>query len=227
MRPITKTAIAALLVTAAPIAASAQNVAIAYGLSFSTEYVSQGFELSDGASLGAYVEAAASGAYAGVYAQTGDPDLLGASTEFGAYIGYGNTIGSFSYDINYNYYWYDDSDDDFTEIIATGTYAVTDAIYASLSYGKYLTTYEQSSISATVDYYTDYPGLTISGTYGQVDTDFGESGASYEYNYWSVGGSYTVSDNVTIDLTYYDADDDGQGLGVTDGIAVVSLMIDF
>ncbi|MCH2167850.1 MAG: hypothetical protein MK107_09020 [Oceanicola sp.] len=227
MRPITKTAIAALLVTAAPIAASAQNVAIAYGLSFSTEYVSQGFELSDGASLGAYVEAAASGAYAGVYAQTGDPDLLGASTEFGAYIGYGNTIGSFSYDINYNYYWYDDSDDDFTEIVATGTYALTDAIYASLSYGKYLTTYEQSSISATVDYYTDYPGLTISGTYGQVESDFGFTDYNAEWNYWSLGASYTVSDNVTIDLTYYDADDGEEGLGVTEGIAVVSVMIDF
>ena len=60
-----------------------------------------------------------------------------------------------------------------------------------------------------------------------METDFAESGASYEYNYWSVGGSYTVSDNVTIDLTYYDADDDGQGLGVTEGIAVVSVMIDF
>jgi len=227
MRPITKTAIAALLVTAAPIAASAQNVAIAYGLSFSTEYVSQGFELSDGASLGAYVEAATSGAYAGVYTQTGDPDLLGASTEFGAYIGYGNTIGSFSYDINYNYYWYDDSDDDFTEIIATGTYALTDAIYASLSYGKYLTTYEQSSISATVDYYTDYPGLTISGTYGQAESDFGFTDYNAEWNYWSLGASYTVSDNVTIDLTYYDADDGEEGLGVTEGIAVVSFMIDF
>ena len=33
--------------------------------------------------------------------------------------------------------------------------------------------------------------------------------------------------NVTIDLTYYDADDGEEGLGVTEGIAVVSVMIDF
>ena len=227
MKTITKSAIAALLVTAAPIASSAEGVSLSYGLSVASEYVSQGFEYSDGATFGTYVEAAMSGAYAGIYAQSGDAALLGASVEYGVYLGYGNTIGAFSYDLNYNYYWYNDSAaDDLTEVVATGTYALSDAVYASLRYG-YMPEFNQSDISASIDYYTNVPGLAVAATYGQVDSDFGFGPPSFQWTYWSIGASYAIADNVTLDVTWHDADDDGQFLGVTDGIAVFSFMLDF
>jgi uncharacterized protein (TIGR02001 family) len=221
MRTILNAATIAL-VSGLPVAAVAQELTFSANIELTSEYVSQGFELSDGPALQIYAEAAYAGFYLGALGTNGSQDLLGADTEVDFYLGRAGDIGKFYYDIGVAYYFFKNVTfaEDYEEYYANVGYAVTPSLYATVYYGHAPIT-EQHDIALTVDYYTNFSGLAVSATYGDVRTNFGD------WNYWSVGGSYEVSDALSVDLTYYGADDNGALLGVTDGILTATIAYAF
>ena len=215
-------ATAAMVATTLPTVSVAQELGISAGVTLTSEYVSQGFELSDGPALQPYVELSFGGLYGGVWASNGSQDLLGANSEVDYYLGYRGEVGRFYYDIGYAYYTFQDPTFafDYGEYLFSAGYAVTDAVYATLAYGYAPDYFEQGDASFTIEYFTNYPGLALAASFGDVTTDFGD------WNYWSVGGSYAINDNVSLDLTYYDGDSDLE-LGLSEGLIVGSVSFDF
>jgi uncharacterized protein (TIGR02001 family) len=188
--------------------------------------VSQGLSLSDGVALQPYVELGFGGLYAGGYASRVDPNATLANTEVGLNFGYRGEVGAFSYDAGVGYYFYDEAFPDFpptdyAEYALSGTYGFSETLYLT---GRIALApeFDQTDASLRVDYYTSLSGLTLAASWGNVDANYGE------WNYWSVGGSYAVNDNVTLGLTYHDSDlDPALGLVNTDGLIVATVSFDF
>jgi uncharacterized protein (TIGR02001 family) len=207
-------------------AAQAEELGVSFGLAVTSEYVSQGQRLSDGPAFQPYAELGFGGFYFGGYVSNVDPDITLADYEAGLYLGYRGEVGSFSYDVGALYYFYneafaDSPPTDYGEFVLSGTYGFTENLYLT---GRiaHAPEFEQNDLSMTVDYYTALSGLGLAATYGNVDADFGD------WNYWSVGANYTVSDMVSFDLTYHDSDADPEiGLVNTDGLFVATLSFDF
>lgn len=110
MKTFSKTLLASALVAASSMGASVANaeVEIAASVSASNMYLWRGFDLGDGsAAISGDLVASVGGAYAGLWASSGD-DALG--NEYDIFVGYGGEVGDFSYDINYTTYMYPDSD---------------------------------------------------------------------------------------------------------------------
>ncbi|WP_333834618.1 TorF family putative porin, partial [Rubrimonas sp.] len=82
------------------------SVTLSAGAALVSEYVSQGFELSDGLALQPYAEVGFGGLYAGFWASNGSEDLLGASGEFDLIAGYRGEYDIFYWDLSYNYYFF-------------------------------------------------------------------------------------------------------------------------
>lgn len=213
---------AVVAVLAFPTASIAQDIYTEGSVTLTSEYVSQGFELSDGPALQAYAEVSYGGLYFATFGTTGDQALLGADSGVDLYLGYAGQVGPVYYDVGVASYFYQNASfaTDYEELYATIGFSVTDAIYTSVYYG-YANEFDQHDVALSVDYYTPVEGLILSGTYGDVRTNFGD------WNYYSVGASYALNDAVTVDATYYDADTDVPFFGLTEGIAVVSLSYAF
>lgn len=221
MRTVLNSATIALL-SGLPVVAIAQELTFSANIALTSEYMSQGFELSDGPALQIYAEAAYAGFYFGAFGSNLSPDLSGADSGVDLYLGKAGDIGKFYYDIGVAYYFYQNATwaVDYEEYYVSAGYAVTPSLYATVYYGN-APHYEQHDIALTVDYYTNIAGLAVSATYGDVRTNYGE------WNYWSVGGSYEVSDAVSVDLTYHGADDNGAFLGVNEGILTATVAYAF
>lgn len=216
----TLTAIATVLTF--PAASLAQEFFTTAEVSLTSEYVSQGFELSDGAAFQVYAEASYGGLYFAAFGTTADQDLLGADIGIDLYLGYAGQVGWVDYDVGIASYFFQNASfaTEYEELYAIVGFSVSDAIYTSVSYG-YADAFEQHDVALSVDYFTPVEGLTLSGSYGDVQTNFGD------WNYYSVGASYALNDAVSIDMTYHDADTDVVGFGLTEGIAVVSVSYTF
>jgi uncharacterized protein (TIGR02001 family) len=207
-------------------AASAQEIGVSAGFAITSEYVSQGQRLSDGPAFQPYSELSFGGFYLGGYVSNVDPDITLADYEAGVYLGYRGEAGAFSYDVGALYYFYneafpDSPPTDYGEFVLSGTYGFTESLYLT---GRiaHAPEFEQNDLSVTADYYTALAGLGLAATYGNVDADYGD------WNYWSVGANYAVSDTVSFDLAYHDSDADPDiGLVNTDGLLVATLSFDF
>lgn len=99
MRTILNSATIAFL-SGLPVAAIAQEMTFSANIALTSEYMSQGFELSDGPILQIYAEAAQAGFYFGAFGSNLSPDLSGADSGGDLY------IGKFFYDIGVAYYFY-------------------------------------------------------------------------------------------------------------------------
>jgi uncharacterized protein (TIGR02001 family) len=199
------------------------GLTLAFGASLVTEYMSQGFELSDGPAFQPYAELGFGGFYAGIWASNGSREFLGAKYEIDVYAGYRGGYGDLFYDVGYFYYFFEDETfaNEYGELVVSGGFGILDTVFVTGSVGYAPEYFDQVDVSLTGDYYTPIPGVSITSTIGRVDTDFGV------WTYFSAGGAYQVADNVSLGVAYHHADDGGRFLGVTDGIVVGTLSIDF
>jgi hypothetical protein len=223
-----------LIITTAAVAAwstsvHAQELSFGVGIDAMSEYVSQGLRLSDGGALLPYAEVYYGSFYGGVYIINTEQDLTLSDYEAGVYLGYSGAVGAFSYDASWNYYVFNEpfaefGDEfvptDYWEVVLSGTYGLTDALFVTGRAGL-APEFDQVDLSLAVDVVTPVDGLALNTTYGSVDTDFGD------WDYWSLGGSYAVSDNVSLDLTYHDSNA-GPEIGTSaDGLFVATLSLYF
>ena len=133
------------------------------------------------------------GAYAGVWASSGD-DSFG--TEYDLFVGYGGEVGNFFYDIYYASYVYSDTDlvtepigiNDFTELLLTVGYGpVSVGYYDVLTLEGDPASEEQIYITASVT------ADKFTFTYGQFDQLFGVEGD--DRSHFDV--SYAFNDNLS------------------------------
>jgi uncharacterized protein (TIGR02001 family) len=207
-------------------AAQANEIALSFGATVATEYVSDGIRYSDGVAFQPYVDVAFGSAYAGAYTTNVDADLTGADRETGLSLGYRGEAGRFSYDVSVNYYVYDEAFDDFpvedyAETVASATFAVSESLYLT---GEIAIApeYDQTGLSVRADYYTSVEGLSLDATFGRVDANFGA------WNYWSAGATYAVQDTLGLSLAYHDSNvSEDTGLLNSEGLFVASVTVDF
>ncbi|MEM1079865.1 MAG: TorF family putative porin [Pseudomonadota bacterium] len=219
---------AALATVGLPAALHAEELEIYTGFAVVSEYLSDGFELSDGVAVQPYIEAAYGGFYAGIWATNADGSdvTFYADTEVDYYLGYRGEWGSFYYDVSVAYYTFQRPNEfsgleDYEEYILSAGYAITDQLYATLTYGN-APDIDQDDLTLDIEYYTNVPGLTLAAQIADYSIDDVGDWMTY-----SIGASYAIDDAVTLDLTYTDSDSDGVDLGATDGIFVASISFDF
>lgn len=221
------TATLTALATPIPAIGQAQEFTTSGGVAITSEYVSQGLKFSDGPAVQAYVELNYGGFYAGMWGGSADEDLLFAKSEMDYYLGYAGEIGAFYYDVGVAYYTLQQDafpvafpTVDYEEYLVSAGYGVTPQLYVTANYAN-APEFGQSDVSLDVDYFTNLEGLAIGATYGSVSNDFGD------WDYWSVGGSYSLSDTVTFDLTYHDSDAPAAVGTSVDGLVVATISFDF
>lgn len=216
----------ALIAVLLPSVAQAEDPTLSFGVTFATEYVSSGLRYSDGPVAQPYVELGFGGAYAGFYTSNVEPELTSASIETGVYVGYGGSAGKVSYDVALYYYLYRDAYpdtpvNDSAEWIASLTYSPSDALSATVEVAG-APEYDQTKVEVGLDYYPAVDGLSVSAKYGRAESNYGD------WDYWSIGTDYAVSDHVSIGLTYHGANvDPDLGLADADGLVVGSVTLSF
>lgn len=188
---------------ALPATSQAQDVTVYGGVSLTSNYLASGVtQTDDGPALQGYVEFEASGFYAGVWASNvdfGDDDKV----EIDLYLGYrGETAGGFSYDLSYARYYYNASGDCCGEVILALGLPLGDAasVTAEVGYDP-----EASTLGSSLS--LDYAlgeKLGLSATFGHSEANAN--------NYWDIGGTYSLSDTVSVDLRYHDTSDGGSGI---------------
>lgn len=198
--------LAALLASASILAASpafaadevvtqeeiASKFDVAFGVAFTTQYVSRGLPQSDGVAVQGYIEASYDWAYLGVWASNVGPTILGAPTlEVDVYGGVRPTFGKLTLDIGYAHYFYNNGGGSSGEVYFKPSYAFTDWF----------------TLGAQI-YYLATPAPTRF-SYGEVNAafslphNFGVSGAlgtDFAGNVnWNAGVSWTYADTLTLD----------------------------
>lgn len=185
----------AALVLALPSVAAAQAISFSFGASIVSEYEANGVRQSNGIAFQPYVEAEISGFYAGVWASNVDPAILGAGNtfEYDLYAGYRNSVGAFSYDLQYAHYFYN------------GTGACCGEAILSLAYD--LTPQFNLGTRFAWDPNTGTVNSRLFGSYAL--TDAFSLNARYGtisnggHQYWTVGASYAVTEQVSFGLAYH------------------------
>ena len=209
-----------------PATAQAEDVSLSFGATIASEYVSSGIRYTDGIVAQPFVEVGFGAFYAGAYASNLNRGLPGARTEYGLSAGYRGALDRFSYDVGVAYYAYDEVSglvpvEDYAETYASGTFAVTDRVFATAS-AAIAPEFDQTNLSLRADHDTALEGLSVGAEFGRFDASFGT------WNYWSVDTSYAVSESLSLGLAYHDTDvDPALGLFATDGLFVASLSLAF
>lgn len=225
---MTRLVLPGLIAFALPVTAvQASEISLSFGATMVSEYVSDGIRYSDGLAFQPFAEVGFGGAYAGIYTSNIDADLTGADRETGLSLGYRGDVGSFSYDVSVNYYMYDEAFDDFpvedyTEVVASGTFAISESFYLT-GEAAIAPEFDLTSLSARVDYFTAVEGLSLDATFGRVDANYGS------WNHWSVGATYAIQESIGFSLAYHDSnvDEDATGLLNSDGLLTAAFTVDF
>lgn len=225
-------ATASLVVTATMTATTASALDYLFGgVSVTSEYVSQGLELSDGLSALTYIEGGLSGFYLGAYYQTADEEFAGYDWEAGPYVGYRGSLGSFSYDASLYHYEFSDDVDSYQELILQASFAVTEEFSVGAYYGYAEDlgpfTDQQDEWRLNASYATGWNDITLVAEYGNVDFDFGDFGSS-DWDFWSVGFDVPFADIWRAEVRYHGSDaEDGVDGFAADGLITVAIAVDF
>jgi uncharacterized protein (TIGR02001 family) len=188
-------ALATALVAATP--AFAQDLSVSAGVALVTEYESNGLRQSDGPALQAYVEAGIAGFYAGIWASNVDENIIGPgdTLEYDLYLGYAGSVGSFSYDIGYAAYYYNESNFCCSDVIVSGEVALSDAVTVGLRFSSDPDTFDTVN-SRIYGSYAITDAFSLDARYGSISNG--------GHDYWSVGASYAVSDTGTLFASYHE-----------------------
>lgn len=201
--------------------AAAEELALNYGVAFTSNYISDGTTQSnDKPALQGYVEGSYGMFYGGVWSSTVDfvdDEVFGDDNlEFDLYAGIRPTLGDFSFDISYYRYLYDDSGDCCGEFVLIAQYPVAD-------FGEVGVEYDYDPVGNTR--WGELAGaLSFKEVWevgGAVGTDWGsEEWGEADKVAWNAGVTRGLGDFASVDLRYYDSNYDP-------GTAVLSIYMDF
>ncbi|PJI85743.1 hypothetical protein BC777_2089 [Yoonia maricola] len=142
------------------------------------------------------------GVYVGADVSNEDSDTDDYSVS--AYIGYGGEVGLFTYDLYYGHYYLNETGDDGEEVIATLGYPV----FGGLTMETALISDLDDTESLEQSFYYALPAAyEISGAYEFVDGEHTDD--------WDLGVSKTLTEEIALDLRYYDSEDDSPSVAMT------------
>lgn len=204
----TATTLAFLMIGALP--ASSQDVVVYGGAELEYLLSPDGSGSADTTAFSTYVEAEANGFYLGFSGEIADDNL---ANEITAYLGYRRDLDSgLSYDLSYTQYYYpNDGGACCGEILLSLGHTLGDK--ASVSLDLYHVPDDSTSsayVGAAYDFSDAWNGSINFGVY-----EVAGAGSETE---WDIGATYAVSDEVGVDVRYYDGSDyvDGYfGLSLT------------
>ena len=173
------------------------RIDFAFGAAATSNYVSDGFTQSgDGPALQAYGEISSGIFYSGIWMSS--VELDGDNIEFDLYAGIRGEMGGIALDLSYYRYLYDESGDCCGEWIGK----------ADIALGEKLT------LNTEVD--LDPQAAVIQATVGATlaVTDEWEFSGAIQENFdtrfadWNAGGTWSMTDQLSMDLRYYGSDAD-------------------
>lgn len=196
---------AAALGLCAPASAAEDGVSYLLGVDVVSDYVSNGISQTDGKpAIQPYFEIGLNGFYAGTWMSNvdfGDGD----DWEIDLYLGYRHLFASDLYmDVGYARYLYDDSGDCCGEMKLLLAYPLAEQVDVT-GYLAYNPVSENFNRKLTLAW-EPTPDFGIAGIYGYSD------GNAHEY--WTIGGTYSLSDFVSVGLAYEGAGRGDEGLVV-------------
>jgi uncharacterized protein (TIGR02001 family) len=208
-------ALAATLIVASPLAATAQvdasqdkiqtAIDIAFGATFATNYISRGAtQTDDGPAIQGYLEASYGIAYVGVWAS--NVSFGGATdTEIDVYGGIRPEFDKLSLDFGYAQYIYPKDPTRYGEFYGKASYAVTDWLSPGGEF--YYEPFAETTWSVAKVEVSGLPAeLAFSA---RIGTDFGSQALGFNKLAWDAGFSRSfVDDHVTLDVRYHDSNID-------------------
>ena len=196
-------------------AAAQDSFSLSYGAAVTSNYIDKGTSQSDGKpAVQGYVEGAYGIFYGGVWTST--VDIYGDNLEVDLYAGVRPELGGdLTIDFSYYRYLYDDSGDCCGEFILLAGYAVADIgeVSAEFDYDPVNDT-QWGELGASMGIVAEF---TLGG---KIGTDFGSYDLGKDKVAWDVGVSRGLGDFATVDLRYYDSNDDPD-------TAVLTISVDF
>ncbi|MFC2968392.1 TorF family putative porin [Acidimangrovimonas pyrenivorans] len=202
--------VVALSLLSAPAAAAAAELTIDGNLTLTSRYMASGQQQTTGAAFQPSIELGYGGAYAGLWASNLSSSLAGHSAEFDISLGYRTQFGPLAVDLGYVRYFYTapwDASSGQLVLDLSGAPAEGTELGLNIAYDPDA---RESDISASIGQQIG-ERFAVAAGYGRVENS---------HSYWSVGGSYALSDAANVDLTWHDTT-------VDKGIAVLSLSYDF
>ncbi|MGR3660470.1 MAG: TorF family putative porin [Paracoccaceae bacterium] len=205
MALLQKSTVLALLLTSAH-GVNAQDITYFAGVKLTSNYVSNGVTQSDDKpAVQPYLEVEVNKFYVGAWMSSVDlPE--NDKIELDLYVGYRQSFDSGLFvDVGYARYLYDDSGDCCGEAKLTLAYNIADrlGLIAAVAYNPDSGNFNNRFTAA----YTITDKFAVAGTYGKND--------GYQNNYWDVGATYAINDNVKLDARYYGATSGDEGLAVS------------
>lgn len=187
--------VAAAALTGAVTVATPAMAEVSASAAVANMYLWRGIDLGDGsAAVSGDLVYSNSGAYAGIWVSSGD-DTLG--NEYDYFVGYGNEVGGFSYDLslwNYNY-----SDDGLAGNglnVSDDTTGELSEVILTLGFGPFSFSYYDNVAGGS-----GYEYFTLSGSYEKFSATLGyhdfnaDPGANDDMTHLNI--SYAFNDNIS------------------------------
>lgn len=207
MKNFSKSFIAAAVLAASVTTTHAAELEVGASVGVSNFYLWRGLDLGDGsAQVWGDLSATYGGAYAGIWASSGDD---AAGNEYDLYAGYGGEAFGFSYDFSVWNYLYPESEKDFADL---SDFIVTIG-YGSLSY-----THIQTIAGGSGTAYQSYD-LAL----GDFAFTYGDHKASDSEDHISV--AYGYNDNLTFTAVFPLAPEDSSSNDASDPLFNVALTL--
>lgn len=187
MKTLSKAVAIASLVSASALTAQVANAEVEVSAGLATTYLWRGTDLGGAAFSAAADYSHESGAYAGLWASSGDAEL---GNEYDLYVGYALEAGPVSVDVSVATYTYSSSADDSAGSPGENSEFILGLGVADASLG-YITSLQDQ----------DYQYITLGYSVAGVDLTYGMSddGAGAEYSHFDV--SYGLSDELAITVS--------------------------
>jgi uncharacterized protein (TIGR02001 family) len=192
MKTLSKAVAMASLLSAGVMGAQVANAEVEYSAGLATTYLWRGTDLGGAAFSAAADYGHESGAYAGIWASSGD---LALGNEYDLYVGFAKELGDFSVDVmaaTYTYNRHVNEDTDADELGSPGE--LSEAI-VSLGFMDASASYTTSLISGSPSYIT--LGYAVAGA--DIMVGVSDDDAGQEYTHLDV--SYGLTDQLSITVS--------------------------
>ncbi|ESQ77008.1 TorF family putative porin [Asticcacaulis sp. YBE204] len=187
-------------------AASAEGT-FSYNIAATTDYVFRGIsQTNEDPAIQGGIDYTNGIFYAGTWASNVDFGSK-ADYELDLYAGVKPTVGKFSFDLGVLYYAYPQEDDlNATELKAAVTYPLgagtIGAAYYTNTDDMFDTSYGEVNVA-----YPITEKAVVSLAYGTQ-----KFAAGGEYDTWNLGGTFGMTDKISLDLRYYNSSEDVKGM---------------
>lgn len=210
MRLFSACAVAAVLALAAGSASAQQEVDVAFNVVGTSDYVFRGFSQTDEefAIQGGIDITVDNGLYAGAWASNVDFGD-GTDVEFDLYGGYRTEVSGFAVDVGAVTYFYPNApaaaDYDYVELKGALSRAIGPVTAGVVAYysPNFFGVDEEATYAEVNAAITPVEKFTVSGAYGKQWLD-----VSTDYTTWNAGVAYALTDNLVLDVRYFDTDVD-------------------